>query len=346
MGLFSSIGDFVGDAVGGVGDLIGGAADAIGVGNIFSGVGSVANGALQAIGPKNIVGAGLGYGLGGLGSALGGFGSAQQALGSLGSGDYGIGADYSLGSGTTQGLFAGYDPSAGYGFNSGTVAGFNPGNFDISGGIGSSLGDYAGLGGLANYIPDLMSGGSPYGSPGGSPSYGSPSYGWPSAGQDMSWANILMSLLSGAYGLNQASNLRDLARQAIPGSSPWVTSGGMGVAGTELQRIIKGDLSNDPGFKLAQLGAARTSAQQPGGFAASAAANAALKYQMDRIQALSGPAGAGFNPAAGYQSAQQGMQSAADIDRQALGNINFGVAGAGGTPPWLQGYLINNGMGG
>lgn len=160
------------------------------------------------------------------------------------------------------------------------------------------------------------------------------------------WLGPLMSVGSGLYGLSLAEEQRKLAQQAIAGSSPWTTSGGAAGAGAALTNVINGDFTNDAGFTAAQMAAARTSAQQPGGFAAQAAAQAALKYQNDRIAALSGPAGVGFSPAAGYQTAVQGTASANYLASSSLGSIGFGLTGAGNSmPPWLQQYLIQNGMG-
>lgn len=168
-----------------------------------------------------------------------------------------------------------------------------------------------------------------------------------SGGDGRNWTDTLMSIASGVYGMNQASQQRQTAQQAIAGSSPWTAQGGNAMAGQELQRVIRGDLANDPGFKLAQLSAARAGSQQPGGFAASAAANAALKYQMDRMQALGAPAGVGFNPAAGYQTALSGQQQANDLASKSLATIGYGVKDdqSGTMPPWLQKYLIDNKMG-
>ena len=161
------------------------------------------------------------------------------------------------------------------------------------------------------------------------------------------WLGPLMSAGSGMYGLSLADKQRKLAQEAIAGSSPWTTSGGAAGAGAALTNVINGDFTNDAGFKAAQMTAARTSSQQPGGYAASAAAQAALNYQNDRIQALSGPAGVGFNPAAGYQTALSGETSANSLASSSLGSIAFGATGAGQqTPPWLQAYLIQNGLGG
>ena len=159
------------------------------------------------------------------------------------------------------------------------------------------------------------------------------------------WLPTLMSIGSGIYGMSQAEKQRQEAQRAIAGSSPWTSSGGAAGAGTELTRVIQGDFTNDPGFKAAQLAASRTSSQQPGGFAAQAAAQAALKYQNDRIQALSQPAGVGFSPASGYQIAQAGNASADTLASQSLGSIGYGVRGTQPIPPWLQQYFIANGMG-
>ncbi len=154
----------------------------------------------------------------------------------------------------------------------------------------------------------------------------------------------LMSVGSGLYGMNQAGDLARLSGQAISGSAPWTTSGGTALAGEELKRAISGDLSNDPGFKLAQQAAARASSQQPGGMAASAAAMAALKYQNDRIAALSGPAGVGFNPGQGYSTALTGTGAASNLASSSLGSIGYGGTSSQ-MPPWLQQFLIKQGMG-
>jgi len=159
------------------------------------------------------------------------------------------------------------------------------------------------------------------------------------------WLPTLLNIGSGIYGMSQAEKQRQEAQRAIAGSSPWTSSGGQAAAGTELTRVMQGDFTNDPGFKAAQLAASRTSSQQPGGFAAQAAAQAALKYQNDRIQALSQPAGVGFSPASGYQIAQLGNASADTLASQSLGSIGYGVRGTQPMPPWLQQWLIANGMG-
>jgi len=160
-----------------------------------------------------------------------------------------------------------------------------------------------------------------------------------------SWLRPAMSIGSGLYGMYQANQMKNTAQDAINGSSPWTTSGGTAMAGDALKQAISGDLSNDPGYKLAELSAARTSAQQPGGFAAQAAANAAAKYRLDSIQALGGAAGVGFNPAQGYSTGLQGMQAGGNAMSSALGSIGFGLTDKG-VPPWLQSFLVKNGMGG
>lgn len=154
------------------------------------------------------------------------------------------------------------------------------------------------------------------------------------AGNGRNWTDTLMSIGSGIYGMRQANAQRDLARQAAAPSA---------AAGTAMQNVIAGDFTNDPGFKAAMKGAARASSQQPGGMAASAAAQAALKYQNDRIQTLAGASGSGN----GYANALSGVANANALASQSLGSIGFGVNGGNtGMPPWLQSWLIQNGMGG
>ena len=167
------------------------------------------------------------------------------------------------------------------------------------------------------------------------------------------WLSPLMSVGSGLYGMSQAEQQKKLAMQALQGSSPWASSGGMAGAGSALTNAIQGDFANDPGFALAQRAAAATSSTQPGGFAAQAAANAALQYQNQRIQALSGPAGTGFSPAQGYATALSGMQQGNSLASSSLGSIGFGVNQAtGGTQAnpamaaMMQKWMIENGYAG
>ena len=153
-------------------------------------------------------------------------------------------------------------------------------------------------------------------------------------GGGRNWTDTLMSIGSGIYGMRQANAQRDLARQAAAPSA---------AAGAAMQNVIAGDFTNDPGFKAAMKGAARASSQQPGGMAASAAAQAALKYQNDRIQTLAGASGSGN----GYANALSGIASANNLASQSLGSVGFGVNGGNtGMPPWLQTWLVQNGMGG
>lgn len=157
----------------------------------------------------------------------------------------------------------------------------------------------------------------------------------------------LASIGSGIYGMYKANQLTDQAQTNADKAAPWtsgvVTPGsGQQVAGDALKNVISGDFSNDAGFKLAQLSAARTSAQQPGGYSASAAANAAIKYQNDRILALSAPAGVGYNPNA--SAATAGTQAANTLAGQSLGSIGFGLSGAGAVSPQLQALLLKYGL--
>jgi hypothetical protein len=153
-------------------------------------------------------------------------------------------------------------------------------------------------------------------------------------GGERNWTDTLMSIGSGIYGMNKANAQRDLAQQAAAPSA---------AAGAAMQKVIAGDFMNDPGFKAAQMSAARASSQQPGGMAASAAAQAALKFQNDRIQTLAGASGSGN----GYANALSGVANANDLASKSLGSIGYGVNGGNtGMPPWLQSWLVQNGMGG
>jgi hypothetical protein len=178
-------------------------------------------------------------------------------------------------------------------------------------------------------------------------------FGLTGADGSMNWlaaTKALSSLGSGIYGMNQANAMKQLANQSIAGSSPWTASGGTALAGDALKQTISGNLDKDPGFKLAQANAARASSQNPGGMAATAAANAALKFQNDRIQTLGPAAGVGFSPAAGYQTGLGGVQAGNSLAGSSLASIGYGLTGQGNSaasmPPWLQAYLIQNGIGG
>ena len=77
-----------------------------------------------------------------------------------------------------------------------------------------------------------------------------------------------------------------------------------------------------------------------------AAGNAAMQWQNQRIQALSQPAGAGFNPVGGYQVAGNLQQSAARLESQGLASQQYGLDQvAGAVLPWLQGWMKNRGLG-
>ena len=152
-------------------------------------------------------------------------------------------------------------------------------------------------------------------------------------GGGRNWTDTLMSIGSGLYGMHQANAQRELAQQAAAPSR---------AAGVELQRVMSGDFTNDAGFKAAQLSAARAGSQQPGGFAASAAAQAALKYQNDRIAVLSGASGSGN----GYTNALNGMNSANNLAGSSLASVGFGSSSGSSNPPWLQQYLIQHGLAG
>jgi len=169
-------------------------------------------------------------------------------------------------------------------------------------------------------------------------------------GQERNWTDTAMKIGSGLYGMYQSNQQKQLAQQAIAGSAPWASSGGMAGAGQQLSNVISGNFAGDAGFKAAQQAAARASAGQPGGFAAAAAAKAALQYQNDRIQTLGGAAGVGFNPAQGYQTALSGMAQGVSTGQTGISGIAAGMTGptqgtgANTMPPWLQQYLIKNNM--
>jgi len=164
------------------------------------------------------------------------------------------------------------------------------------------------------------------------------SYGAPSvttqrgdASQGRNWTDTAMSLLSGIYGMKQSNSQRDLASVASAPSQ---------AASVQLQKAINGDFSGDAGYEAALKAAARAGSQQPGGFAASAAAQAALKYQNDRINTLSGATNSGVS------TALSGNNSANALASASLGSLGFGTSSGTSMPAWLQAYMIKNGLGG
>ena len=311
-----------------------GAVEGFGAGAAGMGAGATATGVTA--------GSAIGMDLGMLGGATGG-GSALEGMAAYDAGLAGVGGNVGAGVGAGAGLYGS------------AAADSQLANLAINAEGGNALAGYtssavspavaAGASSTPGWLNSLIG---PNTFLGGSQGMLGGSGGWSGAlNGTTGWGGPLMSLGSGLYGLSLAEKQRKLAQEAIAGSSPWTASGGAANAGSALTNVINGNFANDPGFNQAQLAAARASSQQPGGFAASAAANAALKYQNDRIAALSGPAGVGFSPAAGYQNALGGMVDANKMTGQALGEIGFGASGAGQSmPPWLQNYLIQNGMGG
>lgn len=294
-------------------------------------------------------------------AAAGGVGASALFGGAGAAGAAGAGSGAFLGEGVASGVGA-WDAAAGLGAL-GTEAGVgagasaelfsNTGWLDMAGGAGMDAVETGGLNGA--FLGEGVTSGIPAWDAASTGLAGSSSWvdsitkalGYTNADGSLNKAALLKSLMSvgsGLYGMNQAGDLARLSGQAISGSAPWTTSGGTALAGEELKRAISGDLSNDPGFKLAQQAAARASSQQPGGMAASAAAMAALKYQNDRIAALSGPAGVGFNPGQGYSTALTGTGTASNLASSSLGSIGYGVTSSQ-MPPWLQQFLIKQGMG-
>ena len=283
------------------------------------------------------------------GAALGAAGAEVGGVAAMGDVGMGAGGVGGYGAGGVIGAGAG-DAGAGMGWMGGADAAG-------AGTMGDALagGGMAGDAGMASWMDGASAwGGGGGGNAGTSQSwlqglmknFGGGGSGGGGFGSFMpSTAKDWMSVGSGIYGMYRGNQQDKLAQQALAGSAPWASGGGMANAGAALTNVINGDFTNDPGFKQAQLAAARASSQQPGGAASSAAAMAALKYQNDRIAALSGPAGVGFNPAAGYQTALGGYGQGNQLASSSLGSIGYGMSG-GSMPPWLQAYLIQHGMGG
>ena len=153
--------------------------------------------------------------------------------------------------------------------------------------------------------------------------------------------NSLMSIGSGLYGMKQAGDMKDMMGRAIAGSSQWASGEGGAVGRDALMKAIQGD-PNDPGLKFAERAAIRQGmigGVDPG----AAAAQASAQYRLQAIQALGGAAGVNFNPAQGYATALGGMGEANKLASASLGSIGFGIA-PNQMPPWLQQYMIQNGM--
>lgn len=175
---------------------------------------------------------------------------------------------------------------------------------------------------------------------------------------ETNWLDMLMKAGSGAYGMylgnEQLQRANDLTERALNESDPWANSGGRAMAGEELKRLMTGNFSQDAGYKLAQEAAGRAGAQQPGGFASAAAAKAALAYQNDRINTFSPLAGANINPGDKFRTAMGGasnVQQGINTQMAGLAEIAAGLTPkSAGTdfnamPPWMQQWLIEQGLG-
>jgi hypothetical protein len=152
----------------------------------------------------------------------------------------------------------------------------------------------------------------------------------PTSSPERNWTDTAMSLASGIYGMKQAGAQRDLASVASAPSA---------AASAQLQKVVNGDFTGDAGYEAAMKAAARSGSQQPGGYAASAAAQAALKYQNDRIATLSGATNSGVS------TALTGNNSANSLASASLGSLGFGTSSGTQMPAWLQSYMIKNGLG-
>lgn len=146
-------------------------------------------------------------------------------------------------------------------------------------------------------------------------------------------ASPALSIGSGLMNLSNASNARGNLSNVGATADPFGTSGGRGLADTQLQALLRGDVDNDPALKLRIRAAQRAmgSYGQNSGNMAVAAANASTDWYNGRLAQLGQLAGAGFNPASGAQVGIQGVQASNQMQQQALAQIGFGLNSAFGN---------------
>lgn len=338
-GIYAAAGGFGGAAagLGGAAGTLGGAMtpaelaafEATGVGSVGGTVGAATgvagagaaglNPAFDTLGNVLATGTDASANLAGLAPGVGTGAGASGALapGLVGQG----GAELALGA-TGSGMGGAATDTAGNIIGSGTAAegaaALGTGAAGLGSGAAGTAGNLASLGGAASTL----------------------------GGTD--WLKTLLGVGTGLYGLSKANDLANQAAAQKALDNPWLTNGGQANAGAKLTGVINGDLTNDPGYNLAQTAAARASAGLSGGMSTSAAANAAINYQNQRIAALSAPAGVNFNPAANTANELSGTNAS-----NALANSSLGAIGAALTPsnagtqmpPWLQQYMIQSGIG-
>lgn len=332
MGWFTSIRD----AIQGVGSV---------VGNYFLPGSSMLTGQLVSKGAQEMLGSPLGQmanlGAGIAGGVNGQFSNYGKVADSI-MGNFGYGGSGTAGLGFTGAGSAG----AGFGGTGGGAPGFT-GAGSAGAGFGGTGADGLGFNTAAGAGAFTPSGGMASAPPWQSWLSGLQKGGSNTAAGWFSPQTILQGL-SGVSQMSQAASMKQLAQQAMAQSAPWAQSGGMAGAGAALTNAISGDLSQDPGFLLSQQAAARASGGSPGGPAAQAAANAAQQYRMQLISTLGGPAGVGFSPGQGAMTAVNAYGGANTATNQAMASFGAAANTATGTPgampPWLQAYLIKNGM--
>ena len=112
------------------------------------------------------------------------------------------------------------------------------------------------------------------------------------------------------------------------------------------------NLMSDPGYQARMLGVDRTMAAQGqlgGGGGAVAAANASGDFYDQLLATLGSLAGApGASSAAAAQLGLTGSVAGNTLAGSGLASIGYGVTSATGgqtqMPPWLQAYLLQNGL--
>ena len=153
---------------------------------------------------------------------------------------------------------------------------------------------------------------------------------WRKWGKQLLNPSSLMSVGSGLYGMNEAQKMEALASRVGAQASPWDTSGGRGLAGTQLQDLMRDPTQlaqNDPAYQLRIQAAQRAMAPmgQGSGAMAVAAANASSDWLDQRMNQLGQLAGAQFSPASGGELTLKGTEAANDIRSRSLASIGYGI---------------------
>ena len=159
---------------------------------------------------------------------------------------------------------------------------------------------------------------------------------WGSVKSAASLASNGMSIYSGLKGMDQAEQMRKLAAANAAKADSWGTSGGRALSDQQLQAFLKDPsqaAAQDPAYALRIQGAQRANAIHgaDSGAMSVAGANASTGWYDQRLQQLSGLAGASGTGSAGAQIGIQGQEYANSLESKGLASLGYGVTRMGAS---------------